>query len=143
MESLRHPGIATRCLLSLTLLAWLCVMSLAPPGFMPDWAGGSLRIVACPDAVMAPPSELMAAPIGKEMVGKAHRHPTNDGSGNHARHMTCPYAAAGLLTLANGLTPVLAVAFVVLVASYDRPLATIIAGVRRERPPSRGPPTLV
>jgi hypothetical protein len=138
MNRLRHSHPALRgLLLALALLGWVAVRSLAPTGFMPEWSAAGLQIVACPDYSYPAPTHAMPAMTH----GDAHH------SGNHEKagtHESCPYAAATAFhALGADGPPFLADQVAAAIAPQSRPLATLPAVPRRDRPPSQGPPTPV
>ena len=118
-----------RFALAIVMVAMLMRL-LLPTGFMPDVAGGTLRIVLCTGH--APAAMAMAMHHG----GGGQKH------GDTAKHdMPCPFSSASGhgLAAADPIQLAIAIAFVMLLCL--RPVAIPRASAApRLRPPLRGPP---
>lgn len=110
------------CAALLALL--LALRMLAPPGFMPSFAAGTIAIVACPDA----------APAAAAMPAGHHHDPKK-------LHQECPYAsAAGVDSLAPIVATLVDVVVLAVAIVLGRTFLFLERSRAHERPPLRGPP---
>lgn len=136
MDALRRLTLAHRGVAALLLAAALALRLLVPAGFMPDVAGGAVRLVLCP---AADPLPVMATPMPGPMAGMTH----HQGPRDHQAPSDAPCAYAGL-----SLAPVLPVDPLVLAAAMlvamaialERAAFAMPARAAFLRPPLRGPP---
>jgi hypothetical protein len=139
---LRRLQLTSRLLLAAVLALCLGVRLLTPAGFMPSFAGGSLAIVECPDARIAPPPPPI--PAMHHMAGMAMHGvvpPAHDHDKNAFHHQPCPYAAAA--SLAGIDVAGVALALLVLFSALPPQARALLAfrrGATRDRPPSQAPP---
>jgi hypothetical protein len=121
--SLQNGPLSKRVTLGAIAALLLAFRLLSPAGFMPAFDGGSVTIVACPDAEIAPSH----AP--------AHHH------GPTTAHPGCPYAAASSLSFVGGDVALLATAILAgTVIAAAVALAASVHQSRHLRPFLRGPP---
>jgi len=101
----------------------LAMRLLAPAGFMPDFARGTVSIIACPDAgAPTPPGH--------------HSHHDQP----KKTHSPCPYAAGGAVaSLTDAATQLLVILFGAALLAW-RTFLFIQRSRNGERPPVRGPP---
>jgi hypothetical protein len=141
VNRLRCSPPATRLLLTALLALCLGVRLLAPAGFMPSFANGSLAIVECPgaDGAQAP----MAIPGMPNLVKPGMTMPTHDdrGGDDGFHHQACPYAsAASLAGLEPGVVAIVLPAVQATLPPRARPLRAFRRRAIRDLPPSQAPP---
>ncbi|WP_232834199.1 MULTISPECIES: hypothetical protein [unclassified Sphingomonas] len=153
---MRRLILTHRTVAALVLAAALAMRLLVPAGFMPDVAGGAVRLILCPaagpvPAAMSPMAHgSMAMPMGHagtdNHVASAHDHGAHDhdksSSHDHApQDAPCAFAGLALASLMP-VDPVLllaAIAFAMALAAFGLALPTP-GRVPYLRPPLRGPP---
>jgi hypothetical protein len=126
VAAIRTASALTRGTCAALFALLLALRVLSPAGFMPDFSGGGVTIVRCPDAAPVPAMHHAAG----EHHGKSQ-----------AAHQPCPYAAAPPLAAATAeaprLAPVLRLAAPPLIGG---PLDLVEPARPHLRPPLRGPP---
>ena len=115
-----------RSVVAVLFALMLAMRLLSPAGFMPAFDHGSISIIVCPDAGLAP------APMTQH-----HDH------GDAKLQQHCPYAAGGSPATASEIALVVAALLAAAALQLGgRELGFLHFSRPHERPPLRGPPAI-